>query len=189
MDNNGLDYYVDFPDFKIRMFCLDSNHYYDSEHTSPHGYYNCWWYGFQDATVSWMREQLSQIPSGWSVLLLSHMSPVKANNADNTAYINMEAMQQVIQDFIDGGGSYIATLYGHSHMDWSTTIPWLEIAFNCQKCENKSTIPENMPGGVRPTRTKGTATEDSWNVVMIQPGSRKIKVIRFGAGDDRTFSY
>ena len=187
--NNGLDYYIDFPEHKIRMFCLDASHYYTGSETSPHGYHDCWWYGFQDATVAWMTEQLSEIPSGWSVLLLSHMSPVSTHNADNTAYINMANMQSVIQNFIDNGGSYIATLYGHSHVDWSASSPWLEISFDCQKCYNSTPALENMPGAVRATRTIGTATEDSWNVVIIQPASRKIKVIRFGAGDDAEYSY
>ena len=189
LNNNGLDYYVDFPDFKIRMFCLDSNHYYDGNHTSPHGYKNCWWYGFQDETVSWITAQLALVPSDWYVLVCSHMSPVKENNADNVAYVNMDAMKNAIQNCINNGGNYIATFYGHSHADWQTTTPWLEIAFDCQKCVNSSSSYDNMPGATHATRTSGTATEDCWNVVLVQPKSRKIKIIRFGAGEDREFSY
>lgn len=189
MNNNGLDYYIDFPDFKIRMFCLDANYYYDSTHTSPHGYKNCWWYGFQDETASWMDTQLSLVPNDWSVLVCSHLSPVKENNADNTTYVNMSSIRNSIQSFIDNGGNYIATFYGHSHVDWATTSPWLEISFDCQKCINNTPNLPNMSGATHATRTSGTATEDCWNVVIVQPNSRKIKVIRFGAGNDREFSY
>lgn len=189
VDNHGLDYYIDYPEFKIRMFCLDSNHYYSGDESSPHGYLNCWWYGFQDSTVIWMREQLAAIPAGWSVLVLTHMSAIKENNADNVAYRNMAEMKSVIQNYINNGGSYIATFYGHSHCDWSATTPWLEISFDCQKCYNSSPSYPNMPGATHATRTQGTASEDCWNIVIVQPNSRKIKVIRFGAGNDREFSY
>ena len=117
------------------------------------------------------------------------MSPIKEHNEDNAAYLNFANVKNVIQDFIDGGGNYIATIYGHTHGDWSATSPWLEIACSCQKCENYNVTLENMPNIVFPTRTAGTYTEDSWNVLLILPGSRKIKIIRFGAGSDREFTY
>lgn len=193
-DNNGLDYYVDFPDFKIRMFCLDSNHYYDDEHPSPHGYYECWWYGYQDSTVTWLLDQLALVPSDWSVIICSHLSPIQGHNLDNVNYINMTSIAQAIQDFIDGGGNYICTLYGHNHADWSAETPWLEVCFNSQKCtyvsdENEYPESEIMPGLHHPKRVAGTATEDSWSIVIVQPKSRKVKAIRFGAGEDREFSY
>lgn len=36
---------------------------------------------------------------------------------------------------------------------------------------------------------EGNATEQAWDVVVIRPTSRKINLIRFGAGVDREFSY
>ena len=188
-DNNGLDYYVNFEQFKIRAFFIDANYYNATSQTSSYAYTKAWWYGFASETVSWMEAQLSEIPEGWSVLVFSHMSPIKEHNEDNAAYFNFDNMKNVIQNFINGGGDYIATIYGHTHGDWSTSSPWLEMGFGCQKCENYDVVLDNMPGIIWPQRTEGTYTEDCWNVVLILPKSRKIKVIRFGAGDDQTFSY
>lgn len=182
-ENNGLDYYLDYQQFKIRIIAIDSN-YYNPESKS-------WNYGYSDATVSWLTNVLSGTPSGYSVLLLSHMSPVYTHNADNYLYPDMDLIQAAIEAYISGGGDFIGTLYGHSHVDWSTTTPWLEISFCSQKLHNGSVTPEieNMPSAVSPDRNIGTASEDCWNVVLILPGSRKIKVIRFGAGEDMEFAY
>ena len=182
-DNNGLDYYFDYPQFNIRIIAIDSN-YYNSTTKS-------WNYGYADSTVSWLTNILADTPSGYAVLLLSHMSPVYSHNADNYLYPNMELIQNVIQGFINSGGDFIGTFYGHSHLDWSTATPWLDISFCCGKLHNGSVTPdlENMPNAVAPDRVIGTATEDCWSVVLILPESRKIKVIRFGAGNDAEYSY
>ena len=189
MNNNGLDYYIDYDQFNSRMFFLDANYYNATAETSDYQYTKAWWYGFSDATVTWLQNQLNNLPSGRSVIICSHMSPIKEHNEDNVAYLNFANVKNIIQTFIDNGGDYIATIYGHTHGDWSATSPWLEIAFACQKCENYNVTIPNMPGVEWVTRTAGTYTEDSWNVLLILPQSRKIKVIRFGAGSDREFSY
>ena len=188
-DNNGLDYYVDFDQFKIRMFFIDANYYNETSQTSSYTYTKAWWYGFADSTVLWLENQLGVVPSDWSVIICSHLSPVKEHNEDNTEFRNFANIRNAIQAYIDRGGDYIATLYGHTHGDWSSSSPWLEISFACQKCQNYSITLENMPGIVWPTRALGTYTEDCWNVLLILPKSRKIKIIRFGAGEDREFSY
>lgn len=189
-NNNGLDYYVDFANFKIRSFFIDANYYNESSQTSTYQYTKAWWYGFSNATVSWMQQQLSSVPNGWSVIVFSHMSPIKEHNEQQAInYYNFDNMKNVIQEFISGGGNYIATFYGHTHGDWSTTTPWLDICLAAQKCQNYNDVLPNMPEIIWPLKTEGTHTEDCWNVVLILPKSRKIKIIRFGAGDDREFTY
>lgn len=189
-NNNGLDYYVDFANFKIRSFFIDANYYNESSQTSTYQYTKAWWYGFSNETVSWMQQQLSSVPNGWSVIVFSHMSPIKEHNEQQAInYYNFDNMKNVIQAFISGGGNYIATFYGHTHGDWSTTTPWLDICLAAQKCQNYDDVLPNMPGILWPLKTEGTYTEDCWNVVLILPKSRKIKIIRFGAGDDREFTY
>lgn len=198
--NNGLDYYVDYSEFKIRMFFIDSNFYNLIEKETYPIYANQWAYGYSNETLAWLREQLGLVPNDYSVILVSHMSPVRENNAVGatsetpyTNYQNMGNVKAAIQDFINGGGNYIATLYGHSHIDFSNTDPWLEINFAAQKCQNGSGKIIDSEGNetiiTRPQRTVGTYTEDCWNVVLVLPQSRKIKVIRFGAGEDREFTY
>lgn len=178
--NNLLEYYFDVENLGIRIIILDSNYNNGSG----------WDYGFSDSTPAWLAGVLNS-SSNKQVLILSHMSPVASHNGDNYAYHNFDAVANVIQEWKGNGGDLIALMYGHSHVDWSTTSPWLDITFCCQKIHQlpSSDLSSNMPGCVAPSRTFGTASEDCWNVVIIKPKSRKINVIRFGAGDDREFSY
>lgn len=186
--NNNTEYYVDYDSLKIRVICMNSN-YYNKPDTSSYPYTNAWWYGFSDSTVSWVQNVLNNVPSGWQVLILTHMSPEKLNNADNIEYRNMTAVKNVIQSFIDNGGQIIGEIYGHSHCDWMTTTPWLDISLNCQKCQNSTSQYSNMQNLTHPQRTRGTASEDSWNVVLVKPQSKRLDIIRFGAGTDKFIHY
>jgi hypothetical protein len=42
---------------------------------------------------------------------------------------------------------------------------------------------------IAPERKLNTASEDLWDVLVIRPQSRKINTVRFGAGEDREWSY
>ena len=42
---------------------------------------------------------------------------------------------------------------------------------------------------MNPKRTLGNATEDCFDVVVVRPGSKKINLVRFGAGEDRALEY
>ena len=179
-DPNGWNYYVDYEQFKIRCFVLDSNYFRSS--TSN------WEYGYSNKTVAWFSAELANVPQGYSVILLSHTSPVQANNVDGT-YVNITNIYNAIDTFIQNGGNYICTLYGHSHVDFSNETPWLEITMGSGKAHNfvpDSSLPE---GATAPTRTAGTITEQLFDVIVIKPNSRKIQTIRFGAGVDREWTY
>lgn len=178
--NNNLEYYFDLDNLGIRVIILDSNYYNNTE--------SGWFYGFSHGTAEWLSDVLNA-SAGKQVLILSHMSPIYTHNGDNAEYTYFPEVAAAIQEWKDAGGDLIAVLYGHSHCDWSTDTPWRDIAFNCQKCHQLTTLFENMPGAVAPARTMGTAAEDSWNVVIIRPKSRKINIIRFGAGDDAEYDY
>lgn len=177
--DNPLEYYFDVDTLGIRVIILDSNYY--TEGTG-------WGYGFSDSTAAWLGTVLSASMDK-QVLIMSHMSPIASHNGDNTDYPNFSAVANAIQTFKTDGGTLIALLYGHSHCDWTTDTPWRDIALNCQKCHQNTASYPNMPGCVAPARTCGTATEDSWNVVVIKPKSRTINIIRFGAGDDQAYTY
>lgn len=101
-----------------------------------------------------------------------------------------------IQAFVTGGGTLIQ-LQGHSHVDVSFETPWLAIASCCQKFSNPDTSSAGYQaitgydelGLVSPTRTSDTATADCWSIVIVRPTARKINLVRFGAGNDREYSF
>lgn len=176
---HGLNFYIDYPEYKIRALIVDESDYYD----------NNWHYGYNAATIAWFQNQLAAIPSGWSVIVFTHRGFVQGNNEGGRWHVGQEDMYNAVQSFINGGGNYIATIYGHSHVDYSNSTPWLEIAIGSAKPHNMTPGDTYPTGSVNPNREKGTYTEDLWDVLIIQPNSRKIKTIRFGAGNNREWTY
>ena len=176
---HGLNYYVDYDRYKIRVFVLDSN--YQNPNDNFH-----WSYGFADSTVAWFKDRLKEIPKGWSVLVLTHRRFVQNKNLGKNWIYNQLKMVETVEEFIANGGSYIATVYGHIHRDYSNSKPFLEFSTGAQKCQN---IKGNKGDASAHERKLNTASEDLWDVLVIRPQSRKINTIRFGAGDDREWSY
>lgn len=174
----GLNYYVNYDKYKIRVFVLDSN-YQDINKN------NKWRYGFSDNTLSWFCKQLQNIPSGWSILVLTHRRLIQSNNTEVKWLYNQRQMMEAVEKYIANGGSYIATIYGHIHRDYDNRYPFLEFSVGAQRFGN---LKPNA-GAVAPLRKKNTATEDLWDVLIIKPNSRKIHTVRFGAGFDREWSY
>ena len=177
---HGLNYYVDYDRYKIRVFVLDSN--YQDPKENLH-----WSYGFADSTVAWFGNRLKEVPKGWGVLAITHRRFVQNKNPGNTKWLyNQLKMAETVKEFISNGGGYIATVYGHIHRDYSNSKPFLEFSAAAQKCQN---IEVKKGGASAPVRKLNTASEDLWDVLVIRPQSRKINTIRFGAGADREWSY
>ena len=189
----GLNYFVDYPQHKIRLMVADAN-FLDSDD-------DVWKYGYAEETRKWLQAQFGVplqdyvvpegyvIPSDYSAILLAHMSPIKEHNYGFNDYPYFDEIKADIQAWVNGGGKYIGTLYGHTHVDYSATSPWLEVAIGAQKCQNVTINAYYPSGSVAPTRTALTATEDLWDVLIIKPNSHEIECIRFGAGSDRSFTY
>jgi calcineurin-like phosphoesterase family protein len=179
LSTNGLNYYVDYDRHKIRVFALDSNY------QDPNKNYH-WAHGFSDSTLAWFRDRLKEIPKGWSVMVLAHRRLVQSKNPEKDWIHNQLIMAETVNDFINNGGSYIATVYGHIHRDLSRKEPFLEFSIGSQKCQN---IEVEKGNAIAPERKLNTASEDLWDVLVIRPQSRKINTVRFGAGADREWSY
>lgn len=176
---NGLNYYVDYDRLKIRVFVVDSNYPNPAD-----GFH--WSHGFSDNTVAWFSNCLNEVPKGWSILVLTHRRLVQNKNPGKKWIYNQMKMVETVNNFIANGGTYIATISGHIHRDYSHSKPFLEFSVAAQKCQN---IEAKKGKAIAPERKLNTASEDLWDVLVIRPQSRKINTVRFGAGDDREWSY
>ncbi|MBQ6779176.1 MAG: metallophosphoesterase, partial [Acidaminococcaceae bacterium] len=176
---NGLNYYVDYDRLKIRVFVVDSNYPNPTD-----GFH--WSHGFSDKTVEWFSNCLNEVPKGLSILVLTHRRFFQSKNSDGEWIYNQMKMVETVNNFIANGGTYIATISGHIHRDYSHSKPFLEFSVAAQKCQN---IEAKKGKALAPERKLNTASEDLWDVLVIRPQSRKINTVRFGAGDDREWSY
>lgn len=174
-------FYKDFDELGIRLVVLDGNHNAA--------------YAFSSNTATWLTN--TALVTNYIVVIGVHFSPIEEQNWGGTSKPITYAsdVAAAIQAFVNGGGTVIQ-FCGHSHADYSFSTPWLSIHNNCQKFEQSDLTTSGFAHLVEtaddleaPERTEGTATEDCWSVVVIKPISRKVDVIRFGAGNDRTFDF
>lgn len=169
-------YYKDFPEYKIRFIWLNAN---------VEGRY-----GYSDTTVEWLQNTALKTEDGYSICLFTHMDPESSHDYDNKYCYNGYKIQALLADYEENTGTIISMFSGHNHVDAAFTSPYLSIMTNCQRFENENGNPALWASGAtKPSRQLGTASEDCWNVVVIRPQSRKINMVRFGAGEDREFSY
>lgn len=170
-DSTGLNYYVDFPEFQIRMVCLNSVSSYTYEYSAD--------------TCSWLSNIALDLPSGYRVLFCTHVAPVGAWNYNNTTPTNSTSVVTALS-----AKDVICVLCGHNHVDAMFSTPFVGATLCCEKFENENGDPSKWPSGaVKPQRTLGTHTEDCWTVAVIRPNSRKVNLVRFGAGNDYELSY
>ena len=166
-DSTGLNYYVDYPEYKLRMIALNSV----SEYT----------YKYSSDTCTWFASVLSSVPAGYAVLLLTHVAPVGSWNYNNTTPTNSSTIATALSNF--SGAKFV--LCGHNHVDDTFSSPFLGATLCCEKFENENGDPSKWPSGaVKPSRTLGTATEDCWTVAVYRPNAGKVNLVRFGAGSD-----
>lgn len=174
-NTNGRDYYVDCENYKTRFVVLDSN--------------TVGAYGFASETVTWFQNKALNTPNDYLVVVLVHESSVPVQNYNNSSLANMTAITNAITNYLESGKPIIQ-FYGHSHCDVAFTSPFLSIGTNCLKFENTNGDPSKWPSGAtKPTRVVGEISEDCWDVVVLRPLSRKVNCIRFGAGNNRSFTY
>lgn len=186
-DSYGISYYKDFDNYNIRLIALDATN--SDSGSTPH-------YKYSASTTTWfVNTAIATVPDGYSVMLITHLSPTASHNWNSTVPSNASSVLTAINSFISDGGT-IFEFIGHSHSDYSFDDPYLEIATHCNKMDysedHEVTEDEgsNFPtGAMQWAGTYGDATEDCWDVVVIKPKSRTINMIRFGRGEDRSFTY
>lgn len=185
--SHGVNFYKDFDEHKIRLISLDATN--TESGSVPH-------YRYPENTTTWFSNILPNTPSGYTVILMTHLSPYSTHNWNETGANNATAVKNAIETWLTTSGNTIISFIGHSHSDFSFDDPYLEIAFHCNKIEPNYTEDRIEDGtGKFPVgakfwkRTTGTVTEDCWDAVVIRPTSRKVNCIRFGAGEDREFDY
>ena len=174
-DATGLNYYVDFPEFKIRMICLNGV----SDYT----------YKFSNDTCTWFSNVALNTPDGYGIIVNSHISPVSAWNYNNNNPTGSSTILSTVSAYAENK-DVVSLICGHNHVDAVFSSPYPGATLCCAKPENENGDQSLWPAGaVKPQRVAGTASEDCWTAVVIRPNSRKINLVRFGAGSDYEISY
>lgn len=183
-------YYIDISD-DLRIICLDGM--LGDGHLGNDG--NSW--GYTDEQVEWMRSDA--LSTNRQVMVLSHMqlSSIYSSHYDDGYMIyNSDAMLDALSKFKESGGIVIGFFNGHTHADFMTqnSIGIHEVQTGTQNMNQSGTFGQSSySDGVYtpnvPVRKKDSTLQDLWDVLIVKPLSKTVKIIRFGAGEDRGFSY
>lgn len=201
----GSYFYVDDEMVKVRyvtLNCIDIP-YVQVEDGLKYKGMDTW--AFRQEQLSWFANVALDVPnSEWSVVVCSHvpinqgliindhifMNVLQAFN-DKTQYqgeslpsVNDDFKLSVSVDYTNKGGNVICWISGHTHQDKFITLPE-NITYKVLCTINDSL---NVQSG-QATKTKGTATEQAFDIFTINKETRTVNITRIGAGVDRSFTY
>ena len=166
-------YYLDNETAKVRYICMDSG----SRLTDT-----------LDATqITWFKSKLTELQSGWTVIIFQHMVYENVNTASQTLITMGQSLLNAIDDVYSNLNCEIAAVIaGHCHTDAiiSTNYNFKVITTTCDSGgANAETDP------LYPTRTPGTTNEQAFDVFTVDTVNKTINITRIGAGIDRSTTY
>jgi hypothetical protein len=170
-------YYEDFPKAQVRCFFLQS---FDPLREQR--------YGYAAEEVEWLRQELQELPSGWSALCFSHLPLYADIHYWSDSILNEASLSEALECFNrQRPGAILGFIHGHSHVDQvfrRHSFP--DISIGCAKFED---FQECKPqGSSTPVRRKGDASQDLWNVLIVKRREGRLELVRFGAGDDMSIT-
>ena len=176
--------YKDFPMYGIRLIILDSRIGDNRNGEDPLNW------GFDTDQISWLENVA--LDTDYQVVIFSHMGVTKEYSVANYQPVNGAIVREKIETFIANGGVVIGFFHGHTHWDhigqYSETNGFHEVSTGCSRVQTYT--PSYAPtGAIVQNRASGTVTQELYDIIVIKPESRIVNMIRFGAGNDRSFAY
>lgn len=198
-------YYRDFPTYKIRVIVLNVyEHMYDNDKYDEG---KC---GYSNTQLEWLANEALQTLEGWSVIVLTHDSPIEMayNGAANQN--NAVQLVQILEAFKDGNniavqytdernsglfsvnvttafstpGTLIAVLSGHAHCDDEKKvngINYVQIVCAYIDVVNDYSGYKNRPAF--------SEKAYAFDIGVVDTENRTLKLKRIGYGMDRSVSY
>lgn len=204
---DGLYYYVDNIPQKTRFIVLNS-HFAGEYRVDNNGFAvnnrfatSC--YG--QAQLDWLANVALDMPEGYSAIITAH-APLNigytvdaeqvigiinaycnktAFSGSYTAGVNGWSNSTINVDFTNAKGDIIAFFAGHVHWDKVDTTTMARPIITIIAAGAPVNTHQMVEGEIASTRTFGTATETSFDVVTINKATRKIYCVRVGGAADR----
>lgn len=201
-------YYYDVPQKKQRVIILNAQDIPAVLDTDGHAkYIDINVSGYRQKQIIWLYQTLKNTPSDVTVCIYQHY-PFGKRYSTNHAYypFNFEMIDGIINSFVTGG-TYSRTY--NSNPDFSASVSCDfqgrkgKLAFLAHGHTHNDKISRDENGIVnysigcsvsRPKKNQGdrplgTLQEDLWDVVILNTKTRRVDLLRFGIGSDRSFSY
>lgn len=198
-------YYRDFPPYKIRVIVLNVyEHMYDNDKYDEG---KC---GYSNTQLEWLANTALQTSEGWSVIVLTHDSPMEMDYNGAANQNNARQLIQILESFKSGSnavvqytdtrnsgifsvnvttafstpGTLIAVLSGHAHYDDAKKVNGINyVQIVCAYID----VAEDFSGFENRPALSSKAYAFDIGIVDIE--NRTLKLKRIGYGTDRTVSY
>lgn len=203
-DGTGNGYgYIDDDKHKIRMIFINDAAIDDEQHHRL---------GIDDVQLKWIIEhaldlsEKSDDEKNWQVLMFGHV-PIDgafttgaiAQGADvleagivafKTGTIYTNESLDISCDFKQPH-TFIAFVNGHMHFDQLgiNGQGFMEVCTASSQPDHFTSSDRLTPDATSPERTLNDATEDCWDILVIDPAKKHVDLVRYGAGENRKFDY
>ena len=201
-------YYLDNIKQKVRYIVLDNQDVDDIKDVDNSiKYPRQWTYVYQKQQLDWLKNVALDTPTGYTVVVFTHVPPTSNVTGFDTLPHNSNMLLDILKayknktslttssdvsvpnefkttssvNFTGKGGDVVGVFGGHVHYD--NIIKENEI--NIITTINDSYVRWSDA----PERTKGTITEQAFDIVTIDKTTRTVNLTRVGAGSDRNFKY
>lgn len=201
-------YYYDVPGKNNRVIILNTQDIplmYDTDGYNK--YSGIAVYGYRQKQITWFYNTLKNTPKGMHVSIYQHIGfGYRYSSTVSSVPWNYELIDGIIDSFVSGGtytGSYssnpdfkasISTDFGGN----KGIITYLAHGhFHNDRISKAANGVVNYSIGCSVSRPKyeqkdrplGALEEDLWDLVVTNTITRKVKLLRFGAGKEREFTY
>mgnify|MGYP003290481395 CR=1 FL=1 len=202
-DLNGNYFYVDFANEKVRMLVVNTNDlpYVLNEDGTLKYLSSSGDFAISNEQLNWIASEALDFSEkeGWELVVVSHVPLHWVDGTEDQRCRNSEILTDMLEAFesgskfapsswdgdfaqsvsvdftAQGAQDVIACIAGHNHKDLSDEINGILYITTTSSLANK--------------RTFGTTEEDAFDIFTIDTENRKIYTTRFGAGEDREFTY
>ena len=168
LEGGELSYYVGFP--KLRLIFLDSYNF-DEEIR----------YGYSRECLRLLEEALEELNQTDKAIIFSHLPPVARLQYWTKTLRGEREMTDILTRY---KGKILAWINGHNHadrLDNNEEVPVVSIGN--AKCE--AFYEHKTEGFITPERKLGEASQELFDVLMVNAEKGTARFVRFGAGSDR----
>ncbi len=198
-------YYRDFPPYKIRVVVLNVyEHMYDNDKYDEG---KC---GYSNTQLEWLANTALQTSEGWSVIVLTHDSPMEMDYNGAANQNNARQLIQILESFKSGSntvvqytdtrnsglfsvnvttafstpGTLIAVLSGHAHYDDAKKVNGINyVQIVCAYID----VVEDFSGFKN--RPALSSKAYAFDIGIVNAAEKSFQLKRIGYGNDRNFTY
>lgn len=157
-------------------------------------------YGVNQSQLAWVGDTALNVPDGWTVVMFAHALPFEDTNIGNELNRNALNLKSVLEAYQAKSTVTISDNSTSWPIDYTKDFSSYHGELACYIAGHVHSDNVIVDGGITYITTKndsldgrsstaGTVNEQAFDVFTLNKGTKTIKAVRFGSGEDRTVTY